>query len=85
MTNGSRGKGGLIKAGQLDFLQQFARDPAPITRAQEKLITSGKAISQSPPSSAEMAYLHSVLCQVGLPRSAVGEREFMRRSGRAWL
>lgn len=32
-----------------------------------------------------MAFTHSVLCQVGLPRSRVDGDQFMRRSGSAWL
>ena len=32
-----------------------------------------------------MAFTHSILCQVGLPRSKVDGREFMRKSGDAWL
>lgn len=54
-------------------------------RAHEKLLDAGVLISQVVPSSADMAYIHAVLCQVGLPRSAVKEREFLRRSGKAWL
>ena len=32
-----------------------------------------------------MAFTHAVFCQVGLPRSKVKSREFMRRSGAAWV
>ncbi|WP_127172109.1 replication protein RepA [Xanthomonas euvesicatoria] len=30
-------------------------------------------------------FLHPVLCQVGLPRRKTAEREFMRKSGAAWI
>jgi hypothetical protein len=32
-----------------------------------------------------MAFTHAVFCQVGLPRSKVQEREFIRQSGDAWV
>ena len=32
-----------------------------------------------------MAFAHAVFCQVGLPRSKVEGREFMRQSGAAWV
>ena len=32
-----------------------------------------------------MAFTHAVLCQVGLPRSKVDGREFLRQSGAAWI
>jgi hypothetical protein len=32
-----------------------------------------------------MAFTHAVLCQVGLPRSKTDAREFMRKSGDAWV
>jgi hypothetical protein len=35
--------------------------------------------------SKDMAFMHAVFCHVGLPRSKVDGREFMRRSGAAWL
>lgn len=38
-----------------------------------------------PPSGADIGYLHSVFCQVGLPRRRCAEREFMRRNGAAWM
>lgn len=32
-----------------------------------------------------MSFTHAVLCQVGLPRSKTDAREFMRKSGDAWV
>ncbi|ECT4311258.1 replication protein [Salmonella enterica] len=37
------------------------------------------------PTGDDMAFTHAVLCQVGLPRSKVNGREFMRQSGAAWV
>ena len=39
----------------------------------------------TPPDGEDMAFTHSVLCQVGLPRSKFDGREFMRQSGAAWI
>lgn len=38
-----------------------------------------------PPSGADIGYLHSVFCQVGLPRRRYAGREFTRRNGAAWM
>ena len=46
---------------------------------------AGAAIATAAPVGDEMVFCHSALCQVGLPRSKVDGREFMRRSGNAWL
>lgn len=51
----------------------------------EKLITAGVAIAQDAPQGDDMAFTHAVFCQVGLPRSKVDGRDFMRQSGAAWL
>ncbi len=50
-----------------------------------KAIDTAALIRQEPPQGEDMAFTHSILCQVGLPRSKVAGREFMRRSGDAWL
>ena len=39
----------------------------------------------TPPRGDDMAFTHAVFCQVGLPRSKVEGREFMRQSGAAWI
>lgn len=38
-----------------------------------------------PPSGKDIGYLHSVFCQVGLPRRRFAGREFTRRNGAAWM
>lgn len=50
-----------------------------------KLIEAGAEIATNPPSGEDMAFTHTVLCQVGLPRAKVEGREFMRQSGAAWI
>ncbi|WP_205191587.1 replication protein RepA [Burkholderia sp. LMG 13014] len=56
-----------------------------LTAADQKLIEAGAEIATNPPSGEDMAFTHTVLCQVGLPRSKVEGREFMRQSGEAWI
>jgi hypothetical protein len=49
-------------------------------------IDAGVAIVQDAPASGDIAYTHSVLCQVGLPRKQIDGHEFVRRTGNgAWL
>ncbi len=57
----------------------------PLTKSELKLIDQSTEIATVEPSSNDMAFTHSILCQVGLPRKKVDGREFMRRSGDAWL
>ena len=56
-----------------------------ISRSDEKLIDISADIAGNPPTSQDFAFTHAVLCQVGLPRSKVEGREFMRHSGDAWI
>lgn len=57
----------------------------PTTRSQFKLLEAGAQIADEPPTGEDMAFTHAVLCQVGLPRSKVDGREFLRQSGAAWV
>lgn len=57
----------------------------PSTRRQAKLIDVSTTIASESPTPDDMAFTHSVLCQVGLPRAKVEGREFLRQSGAAWL
>lgn len=52
-----------------------------------KLLDVATEIATSTPDEVRenMAFTHTVLCQVGLPRSKVEGREFMRQSGAAWI
>ncbi len=56
---------------------------APIRGA--AVIAAGDHIAAVPPGGADMAFSHALLCQVGLPRKKVEEREFLRRCGKAWV
>jgi hypothetical protein len=50
-----------------------------------KLLNAGVEIASDTPASQDMAFTHAVFCQVGLPRAKVDGREFMRKSGAAWV
>lgn len=67
-----------------DTKNKTPADPA-LTKAETKLIDSGALIASEAPTHEDMAFTHSVLCQVGLPRSKVDGREFLRQSGAAWV
>ena len=56
-----------------------------LTRQEIALVGAGSTIATSTPTYEEMAFTHAILCQVGLPRSKVDGREFMRQSGAAWV
>ncbi len=56
-----------------------------LTKQENKLLDSSAQIASDPPTGEDMAFTHAVLCQVGLPRSKVDGREFMRQSGSAWV
>lgn len=60
------------------------KEPGVLTVAEKKLINLSAQIS-SPPLGDDMAFTHSVFCQVGLPRSKHEGQEFIRQSGDAWL
>lgn len=55
------------------------------TRRETKLVEAGALIAAERPTGDDMAFTHAVLCQVGLPRSKVDGREFLRKSGAAWV
>lgn len=57
-----------------------------LTHQENKILDSATDIFSNPPDLAEdMAFTHAIFCQVGLPRSKVDGREFMRQSGAAWV
>lgn len=51
----------------------------------ERLIEASVVIGIEAPTGRDFAFMHSVMCQVGLPRAKVEGERFMRQSGAAWL
>ncbi|EPN9162984.1 replication protein RepA [Escherichia coli] len=56
-----------------------------LSKQKQKLLSTAAEIATNQPTSNDMAFTHSILCQVGLPRTKTEGREFMRKSGDAWL
>lgn len=56
-----------------------------LTASEEKLLKFSTQIYTNLPTGSQMVFNHSILCQVGLPRSKISGIEFMRKSGDAWL
>ncbi|MGK5033129.1 replication protein RepA [Janthinobacterium sp. MDT1-19] len=55
------------------------------TKRERKIVDSSAEISLQGPEGKDIGYYHSVLCQVGLPRSKVAGTEFERKSGKSWI
>lgn len=53
----------------------------PLTQRQERLVKTAAEIASERPDDDDRAYTHSIMCQVGLPRSKVEGTSFERRSG----
>lgn len=59
--------------------------PLSISKNVEKLLNSSCEISLNKATSEEATYFHSIMCQVGLPRSKIEGGSFERRCGEARL
>lgn len=59
--------------------------PQGLSRAESELIDASVRIKSDPPSSNDFTFMHSIMCQVGLPRSRVNGTEFERRCGAVGL
>ena len=71
---------GLVKAGQTDFIQRLI--PSDQSERQVELIRASldelTAIWESPAKSNDTTYIHTVLCQIGLPRAELKTVEYKR-------
>jgi hypothetical protein len=54
-------------------------EPQPLTKTQARLIEAREKIVSEPPDRND--FLHTVMCQVGMPRRATPARTFERTSG----
>lgn len=89
---GEHGPGGMGRDIFFAYLEELeeAQPLSPRRRRPRKartevLLDAATHIAAVAPGSEDLAFTHAVLCQVGLPRSEVQGREFMRRSGAAWV
>ena len=69
------------------IIQRTAKPGAITTQQQNKLLDVGAEIAgtRQDEYGEFMSFTHAVLCQVGLPRAKTDAREFMRKSGDAWV
>jgi len=62
-----------------DVPEAVPESAKPLTRNARRLLEAGQRIFEEPPDRND--YLHTVMCQVGMPRKATLERTFERHSG----
>lgn len=55
------------------------------TKQENELVAASAAIMGQSPTGNDFAFMHAVMCQVGLPRAKVDGENFMRQSGAAWV
>ena len=54
-------------------------------KSRDKLLTNSELIRATSPVGDDLAFHHSLLCSVSLPRRPVPSREFLRQVGEGWL
>lgn len=57
----------------------------PMSKRDHQLVNTGLLIEDNPPTDKDKTYMHSIMCQIGLPRSEVDGTEFERTSGNAGI
>nr|WP_289073718.1 replication protein RepA [uncultured Halomonas sp.] len=57
----------------------------PMSKRDHQLVNTGLLIEDNPPTDKDKTYMHSIMCQIGLPRSKVEGTEFERTSGNAGI
>lgn len=57
----------------------------PVTKRENELVAVSAEIMGQSPTGNDFAFIHAVMCQVGLPRAKVEGERFMRQSGAAWV
>lgn len=75
----------LLTQYQADIGVKNKGKPQGLSRTESELIDASVRIKSDPPSSNDFTFMHSIMCQVGLPRSRVSGAEFERRCGAAGL
>lgn len=54
------------------------------TAREDRLVNTAAEIASECPEGEDLAFMHAIMCQLGLPRSKTDEREFLRKSGDFW-
>jgi len=73
------------KSAKLPAVIERKPSTKPPTKREHALVAASADIMGQSPTGDDFAFIHSVMCQVGLPRAKVEGREFLRQSGAAWL
>lgn len=68
-------------ADPLPFVIPSKPNTNPLTKREERLVKTAAEIAGERPDDEDRAYIHSIMCQVGLPRSKVDGHSFERQSG----
>ena len=76
----ARGRGKKVAA-TMPVIISPKPNAKPLTQRQERLVKTAAEIADERPDEGDRAYMHSIMCQVGLPRSKVEGTSFERRSG----
>jgi len=66
-------------------LKAKTKTTAPATKREAKLLAASAEIAGTRPDGDDLAFMHTIMCQVGLPRSQVKGTTFERHSGSAGL
>lgn len=75
------------KSAEAQLLAPIRRKPKTTspTPREARLVKTAVEIAAERPSGDDLAFMHAIMCQVGLPRSKIDSREFLRKSGDFWL
>jgi len=66
-------------------LKAKTKATAPVTKREAKLLAASADIAGARPDGDDLAFMHTIMCQVGLPRSKVEGTTFERHSGSSGL
>lgn len=63
--------------------EKSTKKPKPLTKREKAIVEVGVKIDSEPPKPNDLTFMHSMMCQVGLPRKKVDSLEFERVCGNA--
>lgn len=73
------------KSAKVPALIERKPSAKPATKRENELVAVSAEIMGQSPTGNDFAFMHAVMCQVGLPRAKVEGERFMRQSGAAWV
>lgn len=74
-----------LNVGEFTAGDAFGTSERQPTRKADRLIALGVQVASQPPTGEDMTFIHSTLCQLGLPRKKVDGTKFVRQCGKAAL